>query len=289
MASNEFADLVLKKTKKLPEDLQDKLGRSFSNFILEQMRTVANKNLNVKPNDFKDDDGFWVCSVCKQRMQSVLPNSHSVVYVPCLCDQNKLKEKQNIIKKNMENQLKDKARSDAFNDASMQNIKFSNSAQFNPAIDADITSYINNFYYSKKMGIGKIFYGNISSGKTHCSICLVNKLIDNGFSAKYMNLSRAVSNYVETKNAFLDYIKTFDLLVIDDFLDGSENDFFLSCTYQIVNSRFESHKPMIIITNLTLNQMKKHSKILSAKIFSKILDVCLPLEINGYQRKNKKI
>ena len=85
--------------------------------------------------------------------------------------------------------------------------------------------------------------------------------------------------FIIIKNQLLDDIRKFDLIIIYDFLDSHDlsNKFLISNMYQIVNSRFESNQPMIVVTSLPNVQMHSTNDLLIAKIFSKILLACKEL------------
>ena len=49
----------------------------------------------------------------------------------------------------------------------------------------------------------------------------------------------------------------------------------------MIDSRYRSMKPMIITTNLTLEELKHPEDLAHSRIYDRILERCVPLKINN--------
>ena len=81
----------------------------------------------------------------------------------------------------------------------------------------------------EKTGQGLLLWGDVGTGKTFIAGCIANALLDRGIPVLMTNFSRVLmrltSNIAEDKNAFLDGLDAFRLLVIDDLGIERNTDF----------------------------------------------------------------
>ena len=79
----------------------------------------------------------------------------------------------------------------------------------------------------------------------------------------------------------------YPLLVIDDFGMERGTEYALEQIYNIIDSRYRSRKPLIVTTNLTLTELKKTQDTAHARIYDRLLELCIPIACTGpSMRKN---
>ena len=49
----------------------------------------------------------------------------------------------------------------------------------------------------------------------------------------------------------------------------------------MIDSRYRSKKPLIVTTNLTLDELKHPKDLVRARIYDRVLECCVPLKINN--------
>ena len=103
------------------------------------------------------------------------------------------------------------------------------------------------------------FYGNTGLGKTFLSSCIAKKVILKGHSVVFRSILKvfddALSEHFGKKTGnTLDKLRDSDLVILDDLGSefSSQSDPIL---YQILNDRVNMHKPTIISSNMTLQQL----------------------------------
>ena len=136
--------------------------------------------------------------------------------------------------------------------------------------------------------IGLLLCGDTGNGKSFMSACIANELIDRGFSVLMTNMSyitNAINATFERKQAELDVILGYDLLIIDDL--GTERDtaFMMEHVFNVIDGRYKLGKPMIISTNLSVEEMQKADGIVNQRIYQRVLEKCYPIEFKGMNRR----
>ncbi len=107
------------------------------------------------------------------------------------------------------------------------------------------------------------FHGATGLGKTHISLAIANTVAENGYRVIYDTAQNILSslerekfshnNTGEREKEILDC----DLLIIDDLGSEFSTQFTVSAVYNIINSRLNRSKPVIISTNLTKNAIEE--------------------------------
>ncbi len=55
----------------------------------------------------------------------------------------------------------------------------------------------------------------------------------------------------------------------------------LEQVYNVVDSRYRSKKPLIVITNLTLEHLQNPEDTAHARIYDRLLEICVPVRFTG--------
>lgn len=149
----------------------------------------------------------------------------------------------------------------------------------NPVSPRDIMQ--KNLEYCKKFaenfggsGAGIFMLGGTGLGKTHLSLSIANKLLENGFCVVYGSvpeLIRKIQNeqFNRADGDTMSLAESCDLLILDDLGAENSTDWCVSMLYEIINTRQNRRLPMIINTNLDLDDLKvKYHDRLSSRMFS---------------------
>lgn len=110
-----------------------------------------------------------------------------------------------------------------------------------------------------------LFIGKTGLGKTHISTAIAKNIIDKGFDVVYDTISNIINTYElqtfghnEQASTMVSRYIECDLLIIDDLGTEFKNAFTQSVIYNLLNTRINSGKAMIISTNLgDVEQFKK--------------------------------
>lgn len=150
--------------------------------------------------------------------------------------------------------------------------------------------YVANFEELYKAGKGLILYGSVGTGKTFLACCITNALIDKGYNClitDFAKLERVIFNQ-SNRDDYIQGLNRFALLVIDDLGAERETDYMLELVDSVIDSRYRSGKPLIVTTNLTGEDLKNPKNIRQQRIYSRLLEMCILLPVNGVDRRKDK-
>lgn len=83
------------------------------------------------------------------------------------------------------------------------------------------------------------------------------------------------------RNEYISRLCSFPLLIIDDFGMERGTEYGLEQVYNVIDSRYRSRKPLIVTTNLTLEELQHPEDTAHARIYDRLLEMCSPLCFTG--------
>ena len=130
---------------------------------------------------------------------------------------------------------------------------------------------------------GLVLWGDVGTGKTFFAACIANALVEQNVSVKMTNFSTILNDlFAESdKNKYLDRLNKHSLLIIDDLGIERGTEYALEQVYNVIDTRYKSGKPLIVTTNLTLDELKFPTDIPHKRIYDRVLGMCVPVMFNG--------
>ena len=214
--------------------------------------------------------------------------------VPCLCQCGKAQRDadEQAAKKTENLRLIRDRRNDGFPDAEMKAWTFDKDDGGNPELTAVAKQYTNNFHDMLKMGKGLLLYGEVGTGKTFMGACIVNEVINQGYTAHATNFARivnAVNAHYEDRQDIYDELNGYDLLMIDDLAAERDTEYMQEVVFNVIDARCRNRKPLIVTTNLTAKEMKNPDDTRKKRIYSRLYELCIPIEAKGKDRRREKM
>ncbi len=118
-------------------------------------------------------------------------------------------------------------------------------------------------YFGQNAG-NLLFVGGTGLGKTFLSACIARTVADRGFSVAYEtsahlfgNLEKARFNPTEDSRREAEKYTACDLLILDDLGTEMPGQFVTAALYSLLNDRILAGKPMVISTNLNVEEMSR--------------------------------
>ncbi len=137
-----------------------------------------------------------------------------------------------------------------------------------------------------------LILGGTGLGKTHISTSVARVVIERGNDVVYETAQNIMSDFEaeKFKNAEpalgTSRYLSCDLLIIDDLGTELINQFTISCLYNIINTRLNSKKSMIINTNLTIDELRQSY---ADRITSRLFGEFKPIIFRGRDIRAEKL
>ncbi len=133
--------------------------------------------------------------------------------------------------------------------------------------------------------VGLLFFGDVGAGKSFAAEYIANALLERGVPVLMTDfptiLNRLGGMFNEDRRAFIDSLDTYDLLILDNLGVERNTEYALETVYIIVDGRYRCRKPMIVTTNLKLDEMKRPCDLAHDRIYDRILERCAPVLFKG--------
>lgn len=242
-----------------------------------------------------DPDNYYIgagglkrCKKCDCALEMILSSRYREdikVRCMCKCELDAQEEESKILRKR---QIETN-RSHCFGSSKLIDARFDDSD--NDAV-VKTRNYATDFNLYLGNNVGLLLYGKIGAGKSYLAGCIANELIDQGYLVKMSNLTQMVNEMnatFEIKAEYLYRLNRYDLLIIDDFGVERGTEYMLEQLYSIIDARYASGKPMIVTTNLSVEQLNKPSNIELARVYDRIIERCHPVKVEGASRRRKSM
>ena len=123
-------------------------------------------------------------------------------------------------------------------------------------------------------------HGATGLGKTHLSLAIANVVAEKGFRVIYDSAQNLLSSLEKEKFSYSNSgerekeVLECDLLIIDDLGSEFSTQFTTAAVYNIVNTRNNRSKPVIISTNLTDTELEaKYSQRITSRIIGEYVSL----------------
>lgn len=262
--------------------------------IINDFEKRAAESIKAEQGDFYGDDGLLYCGKCKTPKQTrvKLFDKERTPYCLCKCEVEKRdREEAERKRAEFERRIKEMRRV-GFPDNEMQNWTFDKDDRANEHITNVARRYVENFDTMRADGKGLLLYGTVGTGKTFAAACIANALIDKGFPCLVTNFARlinTISGMYDGKQNYIDGLNRFALLVIDDLATEADTEYRNEIVFNVIDSRYRAGLPLIITTNLTGAEMKNPADVRKQRIYSRLFERCIPVEVKGADRRRDKL
>lgn len=187
-------------------------------------------------------------------------------------------------------------RQEAFGDASaLVSYRFENDNSSVPQMD-QARRYVTHWEEMRQQNLGLLFWGRPGNGKTFAAGCIANALLElediHAPSVKMTTfgtiLNRLPGMTAQDKEWYLDGFRKCDLLILDDFGMERRTEYAQEQVFNIIDGRYLARKPLIVTTNLSLNELKHPQDLAQQRIFDRVLEMCVPVCFDGESLRQSK-
>ena len=131
---------------------------------------------------------------------------------------------------------------------------------------------------------GLLFYGDVGTGKTFAAACIANYLLERRVPVvmtSFVKLLDSMKGFRDEDESLIVRLNKAKLLIIDDLGAERGTDTALEKVYNIVDSRYRAERPIILTTNLGMEEMKENLDIRYTRTYDRIFEMCYPMQFKG--------
>ena len=242
--------------------------------------------VQLREDECINESGLICCSKCRTPRQKRIEVSGKTIEPRCMCvcqtedydqreQERKHREFLDIVAKN---------RSIGLPDSSLRKHTFENDLGYNSKQIRMAKRYVQHWEEFKQDSTGLLLWGNVGTGKSFIAGCIANALLDKGVPVIMTNFARLLNKltdmYASDRNAYIDSFKRYPLMIIDDLGVERNSEFAREQVFSVIDSRYRSELPMIVTTNLTLEELQHPEDLSRSRIYDRVLERCLPIRVN---------
>lgn len=157
-------------------------------------------------------------------------------------------------------------------------------------------NYVAHWDDFRHQGLGLLFWGPPGTGKTFAAACIANAFLESRdpFAPSVIMttfgviLRRILACSPQEREDYLEKLLGCSLLILDDFGMERQTDFAREQVFNLINGRYLSKRPVILTSNLTLQQLKNPQTMAEHRIFDRVLEMCVPVCFEGESLRREK-
>lgn len=265
--------------------------------VTEKVLTNIADSAGSLPDDYIGSDGLLYCGQCNTRKEREIiwfDGKPKKVPVMCKCraEEERLKKEQMQKEEEMRSIQRAKISSmmdDTFRTACFANYQIRNGNERHLKV---AKKYCIEFSKMYERNQGLLFWGTVGTGKSYTAACIANYLLEANTSVVMTSFVRILQEMQgfdrEREETFTNKLNSVKLLIIDDLGAERSTDYALEKVYGIIDNRYRAKKPLILTTNLTLQQMQEATDIRYARIYDRIFEMCYPMEFSGVSWRKRE-
>lgn len=231
-------------------------------------------------------DGLIYCAKCRTPRQCVIHHGERMITPSVMCDcQRVVEEREEAAFQKRQAEFRiERMKASGLQDRYLLNYTFANGKGYNSSEIKTARKYAEHWDEMKAENTGLLLWGDVGTGKTFIAACIANTLIEQGVPVLMTNFSKILNQmsamFNEDRNKYIESMNNYSLLIIDDLGIERNSEFALEQVFNVIDSRYRSKKPLIITTNLTLDELKHPKDLAHARIYDRVLERCVPLKVN---------
>ena len=240
----------------------------------------------LREDEYLNEDNLLCCSNCHTPRQKRIEVAGKRMEPRCMCAcQTADYEKREQERKHREFlDMVERNRSVGLPDPELRKHTFENDLGYNPKQIEMAKRYVQHWAEFRNNSTGLLLWGDVGTGKSFIAGCIANALLDKGVPVLMTNFARLLNKltdmYSGDRNAYIDSFKKYPLMIIDDLGMERDSEFAREQVFSVIDSRYRSQLPMIVTTNLSLEELKDTADLSKARIYDRVMERCLPIKVN---------
>jgi len=240
----------------------------------------------LEPGDYTGEDGLLYCGKCrtpKQFRMDAPPLEGRLLPHPCRCEQERLDREAAEQEARRHRQAVADLKRRGFTDPAMREWTFANDNGKCPQMK-HARFYVEHWDTMQEENIGYLLWGGVGTGKSYFAGCIANALMEQEVAVRMTNFALILNDLTasfEGRNEYIARLCRAPLLILDDFGMERGTEYGLEQVYNVIDSRYRSRRPLIVTTNLSLQDLQHPQDTAHARIYDRLLEMCAPIRFSG--------
>ena len=255
----------------------------FDDMVLNMTQTTP------EPEDYTGEDGLLYCGKGRKPKEAYFPKEtaawlgHDRHPAECDCQRAAREKREAAEKRRTHLEAVERLKQRGFTNPAMREWTFDNDNGKCPQMK-HARSYVECWEQMKAENIGLLLWGKVGTGKSYFAGCIANALMEREIAVCMTNFALILNDLAASfkdRNEYISRLCSFPLLILDDFGMERGTEYGLEQVYNVIDSRYRSNKPLIVTTNLTLEDLQHPEDTAHARIYDRLLEMCSPVRFTG--------
>ena len=216
------------------------------NAVLENMKATTPER-----SDYTSEDGLLHCGKCHKPKEAYFPEGKALFGLDrhpaeCDCQRAAREEREAAEQRRRHLDTVEELKRWGFTDPTIRDWTFENDNGRNPQTEL-ARRYVEHREDMRTDNIGCLFWGGVGTGKSYLAGCIANALMEKEIP---FGMER-----------------------------GTE--YGLEQVFNVIDSRYRSGKPLIVTTNLTLDDLRNPEDTAHSRIYDRLLSMCVPVRFTS--------
>ncbi len=261
------------------------------------MREIISRLMRAEEasEDYIGEDGLLYCGKChtpKQKRLNFNPASgeqkETLVRVACRCQQEADEEaERRAVRERFKNDMA-RRREDGISCPDGLRSTFAQDDRMETKVSDACRRYVEHWKEMRAENIGILFHGTVGTGKSFYASCIGNALLDRQVAVAATNFPRLLNllQGSQEMQKLMDRLAIYKLLILDDLGVERDSAYGAEQIFNVIDARANSKLPVIVTTNLTLEELEHPASMQYARIYDRVLEMCpVRLKLIGASRR----
>ncbi len=255
----------------------------FDNAILNIAQTTPEQT------DYTGEDGLLYCGKCRKPKEAYFPKESAAWLgrdrhpAECDCQRAEREKREAAEKERSHRETVERLKQQGFTDPAMREWTFANDNGKCPQMK-NAAEYVERWEEMQTGNYGLILWGKVGTGKSYFAGCIANALMEQEVAVCMTNFALILNDLAASftgRNEYIARLCSYPLLILDDFGMERGTEYGLEQVYNVIDSRYRSNKPLIVTTNLTVEELQHPEDTPHARIYDRLLSMCSPICFTG--------
>lgn len=251
-------------------------------------------SITENDGDFRGDDGLLRCGKCGELKETIAePNlqrttGHATRPKMCRCEREERERHVEAERDDQFRELMDALSSDRLAEPGSLRHTFADDDGKAAKQSALCKKYVEKLATACEKNAGLLLFGGVGSGKSFLASCIGNALLEKRVSVCYTSLQRILRLMFNSNDPqqIIDSMNRYSCIIFDDFGSERVTEYSQEQIFAVVDARLKVKKPIIVTTNLSLEEMEKPTTMERKRIFDRVLNMCpVRIRLDGTSRR----